>query len=972
MTRRLFVVIAVIAAFISTITAQRLKFEEGKRYHIVSAQFPQGCVTDGATIGKNTPLYHLTQNSTNDEAYWEFVDAGDACLIKNVKTEKYVTYDGVRQDTPKLLRYVSMTDLPDDNSYWFIFQEQDGIFTIRNASHWEQLWDVRVDSYCVGTYDNSNAPSLNQQFFFLDEAGNRVPARAVNETSEGFDVSTWMDATTESPDGWTFVGPTWTDPGFGTYSNETAWVFTPFLERWQSQWGGGLSDGKLLQTLNNLPAGKYTLKADVIAVLQASNASSFGTPAEGVYLFANEQRTACSTGSERPQTYSVSVTVGEEGQIEMGISLERTTANWVACDNFYLYFNGTEEEMLEGEKNKIRKELADYYSDSEIEARIAAANNNFFVLEELRNSIKTMAGIDPLTKALKNLHIDDRALVYVESSDMYLCTLPLENFNDEYEAIVDYEQRDGYGTLTIEGTHVEPGSKYRFATVKGGKTYKFCVNADNGTRIEKDVTFTSLPVVKIYGSFNNNYQPGSIIVHEPNKHAPELLSMKAKWRGGITNSNGKNKRNYHVKLQDENGEKLEKSFFGLRTDNSWILESCQVDMSRIRNRMLTDLWNDYAVKPYYADKEPKALTGSRGRFVELILNDEYRGIYCMTENIDRKQMKLKKYDEETGEVHGQLWKSKDWSYATLMGTRPDANYYPKDFLSTTNGWSEMWDSYQVKYPDIDEVYPTDWQTLYDAVSFVCTSSNNEFSEHVAEYFDLPLVIDYYILMETILATDNHGKNMFFACYDKQQDKRITFAVWDMDATSGQRWSDDYYHSSIMRPNQNYANYISTYEHGDYNLFRRLRNTDADDFNMKVRLRYRDLRETYLATESILKRFENQLAEFKTCGADEREYNKWSYNSDVAYRELNFDTEMEYLRDWFTRRMDYLDNTRFDIASLPSGIDGVQALPQSTIVSIYTLGGQKVATAQRSQAQSVLSTLPSGFYIVDGQKVVVGK
>ena len=425
--------------------------------------------------------------------------------------------------------------------------------------------------------------------------------------------------------------------------------------------------------------------------------------------------------------------------------------------------------------------------------------------------------------------------------------------------------------------------------------------------------------MKIYGEFSNDYSEGYISVSEPNKtSALEMLDMKAKWRGGITNGSGKHKRNYHVKLKDAAGEKLERKFFGLRKDNSWILESCQVDMSRIRNRTLTDLWNDFSTPPYYISEEPKALTGTRGNFVELILNDEYRGIYCMTENMDRKQMKLKKYDEENNVTHGQLWKSKDWTYAVMMGTSPDGGYWPKYELSETNENSESWDQYYVKYPDFEDYgYQTDWSTLYNAVDFVCHSSDDEFRQHVAEYLDLPLVIDYYILQETILSTDNHGKNMFFAVYDKQEDKKITFGVWDMDATCGQRWSDSYYHSSILRPDQDYAEFIQTHEHGDYNLFKRLRDTDAENFNARVRKRYRDLRQNELATESILSRFQTYLDEFKKAGSDEREYARWDYDSDIDGHKLDFDDEMYYLTDWFTRRMTYLDETRFDISSLPN-------------------------------------------------------
>ncbi len=895
-----------------------------------------------------------------------------AFSIKNARTGQYITYDGVREninETGQLRRYISMTDEMDgDNSLWTFVEQEEGVYVIRNLAHSDHLWDVRVDSYCVGTYSNSNYGNSNQQFSFYDEQGNIVTETSAIVTDEGFDVSSWLDATTESPIGWSYDGQEWSDPGFGDYHNGDAAVVSPFLECWHDSFYGGLPDAKIYQTLSYLAPGNYTLEADVIAVKQPQS-GWWSSPEEvgtGVYLFAGDESVATGSHNELPEHAKVDFTVGTNGMVTLGLSMQNTNANWVAIDNFKLNFKGTADELLAGERAKVRAELADYFSQSEIEEMIIQAGNDFFALETVRKSASTMPASDPLSRAARNITIDGRLPVYVESLDFYLCTLPFSQFGQQYEAQIDYQLREGSTTLSIEGTAVAPGGKYTFRTVRANRMYKISIKDADNNLIEKNITFTSLPVVKMTGTFNNSYQQGSISVNEPDMGAAELLHMKAKWRGGITNGNGKHKRNYHVKLLDENNEKLERSFFGLRSDNSWILESCQVDMSRIRNRMITDLWNDYSECPYYIDQEKKAKTGTRGRFVELVLNGEYRGIYCMTENVDRKQMKLKKYDEQTQTNHGQLWKSKDWSYAVMMGTRPDGSYYPKDFLSTPSETSEMWDKYQVKYPELDDVgYQTDWQTLYDAVDFVCHSTDDEFREHFSEYFDLPVVIDYYILMETILSTDNHGKNMFFAVYDKQVSPKITFAVWDMDATCGQRWSDSYYHWDGLRPEQDYANFITYNEHGDYNLFRRLRNTDTEDFNMKVRMRYRDLREDQLATESILNRFRQQLNEFKTCGAAQREYDRWSYDSDVANLPLNFDTEMAYLEDWFTKRMNYLDTKRFDIASLPSDVTGVKEYLNGfgSDGSVYNLKGEKVGT------KASFDNLPSGLYIIGGKKIV---
>ena len=953
-------------------------FSKSDRFQIACVMYSQGCVVEGSFANQPTPLYHQQQIITDDASFWIITEESSGLYsIRNAVSGLYITYDGVRKDVHsdgELRRYVNTTEEMDGrNSLWYFTSYGGGIYTIRNAEHTDHLWDVRTDSYCVGTYSRTDSPNSNQQFNFYDSEGNLVVDEVVEPIElDGYDVSTWLKADASSLTSWDATGDWMVNTGGGGshYNyNDGASLVAPFIENWHDSSWGPIADCSLSQTLKNMPAGKYYLAADMMAVRQGysnwwGGDSHEEEPANGVELYANENVCLISTQNDPPERFVMPFTLDKKGEIILGVRVMSTNANWVAIDNLQLRYDGSWEELIAAEKEKVREELAKAYTDEEIEAMIIACGDDFDALEMLRAKVALIPDKDPLGNYLADLTIDGYSLTYVKSLDLYLCSIPLEFFGTTRRAIINFTPQEGC-SLTINNKAIQPGGGYLFIDISGGYDYYFNATDAEGNTISKKVTFTSLPVVRIYGSFSNDYTQGLIAVNEDNKDLPELMNMKAKWRGGITNGGGKHKRNYHVKLQEDNGDKREEKFFGLRNDNSWILESCQVDMLRIRNRILTDLWNDYCAKPYYIKQEKKAMSGTRGRFVELTLNDEYRGIYCMTENLDRKQMKLKKIDEETGTVHGQLWKSKDWSYATFMGTRPDGGYQPKDHLSNPNPNSEMWDSYQVKYPDFEDYeYQTDWSTLYDAVDFVCHSSNADFKKHFTEYFDLPVVIDYYILMETILSTDNHGKNMFFAVYDKQEDKKVTLAVWDMDATCGQRWSDDYYHQSFLGPEQDYAQFISQYEHGDYNLFKRLRDTDTDDFNMQVRLRYRDLRQNQLATESILNRFRTQIDEFKKCGANQREYDKWSYDSDVAGHELNFDVEMDYLTDWFTRRMDYLDNVRFRIDELPSDITDISHIEfAKNNNSIYDLRGQIVGTIDD------YDLLPAGIYIINGKKSV---
>lgn len=432
-----------------------------------------------------------------------------------------------------------------------------------------------------------------------------------------------------------------------------------------------------------------------------------------------------------------------------------------------------------------------------------------------------------------------------------------------------------------------------------------------------------LPVIYLTGEFDYEYKEGSVTLMMPDGSSKENLKGVIKWRGGTTNTEEKHKRNYKIKLEDD------QQFFGLRNDNKWILDAGQADLFRLRNRIATELWNDMAEKPYYSNQEADVRTGVRGQVVELYLNNEYRGIYCLTECMDRKQLKLKKFDKNTGEIKGGLWKSESYGVSLMWHTIPYDNK------------SETWDAFEVKYPELDDVEETDYSTLYNAIDFVVSSSDEEFRQHVHEYFDIPVVIDYYIFLYTLNAFDNVGKNMFWAVYDKTKDKKLTPAVWDLDATVGAKWLGDWSSPEFD---------IDI----NLNLIVRLKELNVDDFNDKVNERYHVLRGNQLSTENLIERYSNYYELIKNSGAAQREEEKWSRDTDVNGEEINFEKEIEYIKDWITRHMTYLDTNIFQLDTKITTI----SFNNSNTHHIFNLNGQKVKTMEK------------GVYINNGKKYVV--
>ncbi len=113
-----------------------------------------------------------------------------------------------------------------------------------------------------------------------------------------------------------------------------------FMEYWVSQANALGYANRASQTLSDMPAGRYRLRAHVIATRQNSNDA-----VTGVTLFANSETVTCATAKDgTPQEYMVEITLAEAGSMEIGIDvLASTTANWVAWDNVSLKYFGTQE-----------------------------------------------------------------------------------------------------------------------------------------------------------------------------------------------------------------------------------------------------------------------------------------------------------------------------------------------------------------------------------------------------------------------------------------------------------------------------------------------------------------------------------------------------------------------------------------------------------------------------------------------------
>lgn len=415
------------------------------------------------------------------------------------------------------------------------------------------------------------------------------------------------------------------------------------------------------------------------------------------------------------------------------------------------------------------------------------------------------------------------------------------------------------------------------STVQIGVAYQAVKSSVNYT-----IYFSQLPIIRIYNQgpiYDDPKVLAEFIMTETDQTTISSF-VGIELRGNT--SLWWDKHNYLIEFwTDAQGANThDVSLLGMRSDDDWNLQSLYNEPLRIRSVSTNDLWMNFG-SLYYQQIEPEAKPGIVMKYAELFLNGRYKGIYAVSERVDRKLLQIKKYDEDDDEIRGELYKGTEWANGTLFN-------YADDF----DNQSAYWSGFEYEYPE--ELI--DWYYLHDFVDFVVNSTNDEFYATYESKFDVQSAIDYYILMNVSVAVDNRGKNIFIARYDAGEP--YFYVPWDLDGVFGIMWD-----GTNTSPN---AGLLSN---GLYD--RMLCDCDPNGFNQRMKSRWLELRESEITHESIMNIFETNYNYLLTNGAYEREQIAWTT---FSYGQ----SKLDYISQWTTIRLDYLD-MRFAEPCVPAGI-----------------------------------------------------
>ena len=144
-------------------------------------------------------------------------------------------------------------------------------------------------------------------------------------------------------------GTTLTENGSSVDDDGNRAYLNHFIEAWRSNGSPYvIGDAELSQTVYGLPSGMYKLTCDANAVYQWSDPAG-SNPVKGVKLFiatdaGTEVSQEVATKDGNPEHFSITFICPDGVKaLTFGLKTENTTANWIAADNFRIYYYGKAE-----------------------------------------------------------------------------------------------------------------------------------------------------------------------------------------------------------------------------------------------------------------------------------------------------------------------------------------------------------------------------------------------------------------------------------------------------------------------------------------------------------------------------------------------------------------------------------------------------------------------------------------------------
>ncbi len=338
------------------------------------------------------------------------------------------------------------------------------------------------------------------------------------------------------------------------------------------------------------------------------------------------------------------------------------------------------------------------------------------------------------------------------------------------------------------------------------------------------------------------------------------------------------KNNYGFETQDENGENNNYPLLGMPAENDWILHGPFSDKSLIRNALSFDIGR--SMMPY----------ASRTRFCELVINNDYRGIYLMMEKIKRDPervdiSKLNPEDIEGDELTGGY----------IFQLDRDNEDVEEDGWYSPYGSNPFYAYHHPGYDDllpVQRIYLRSWMNAFEAAM-----EASDFASTYEEYLDMESFVDYFLINELTKHIDAFKLSFYmYKRKDSNGGKLHLGPIWDFNLG---------YSNFDFECQPEPVGWIFPCTSRAFWLDKLL---NVSAVQNKIACRWEELRQSTLATTVLMNRIDEMVNEISP--SVEENFTRWNILDEYVWPNYfvgeTHQEEVDYLKDWLTDRLTWMD------------------------------------------------------------------
>ena len=361
--------------------------------------------------------------------------------------------------------------------------------------------------------------------------------------------------------------------------------------------------------------------------------------------------------------------------------------------------------------------------------------------------------------------------------------------------------------------------------VKAGHVFKLNVFYGSGNYMQYDLVFTTLPVLRMDGEVIGKTEQGKDICQgemclwtplDPQVNSYSVKTSNLQWhvRGGW--SAIMLKTPFKVDLLKPNGTSKNLSLVDMNADDDWILNPMNLDDTKLKEKVFMGLWNTRAEQVSWNEKM------SEGEYVEVVINQEYWGLFQLQRRIDRKLLDLDSEDV--------LLKRKSKLNAPTIET-----------------------TYEIVYSALPE------EQTYELME-------GYFKQQEASMLNINNFLDVNLFFQCASAMDNKVKNIYFVLKNNENGYELSLLPWDTDMSWGVVWKDeeggfvyDFEMSRQLTALREEYNWIQAY---------------YPDLDRQMAKRWFELRENLLTMENMTQIAQQHQALLDASCAQKRDAEQW--------------------------------------------------------------------------------------------------